>query len=357
MIELVPISEHEKWDKIVKSFVTPEVYYLSGYVKAFQKNGDGEPFLLYYNDESAKAICVMMKRDVADDKYFSEQKLPINTYFDAITPYGYGGFFFDQKEVSDLSITNLNIELKEILASNEIISAFFRFHPLFCNAIYHRHPVEVINLGKTIAMDLTSPDVIWENITSKNRNAIRKAQKNGVIIKHGKGIDLFNQFRKIYEETMDNDNADEYYYFSDDFYKSIVDDLSENYEIFYAEYDGQIISMAIIIFEGTFMHYHLSGSVYSMRHLAPSNLLLYQAALWGHEQGYTFFHMGGGLGSGEDSLFKFKAGFNRHSENQFSIGKLIIDEIKYNFLLNQRDFLPEQKEVIKFFPAYRAPIQ
>ena len=37
-----------KWDDIVKSFPNYDVYYLSGYVKAFQVHGDGEALLLYY---------------------------------------------------------------------------------------------------------------------------------------------------------------------------------------------------------------------------------------------------------------------------------------------------------------------
>ena len=69
------------------------------------------------------------------------------------------------------------------------------------------------------------------------------------------------------------------------------------------------------------MHYHLSGSLIEYRNLAPSNLLLYKAALWGCEQGFKTFHLGGGVGSGEDGLYKFKAAFNRNSNYQFSIGK------------------------------------
>ena len=42
----------------------------------------------------------------------------------------------------------------------------------------------VIDLGKTIAFDLTSPEVILENIISKNRNMIRKAEKNGIVIEY-----------------------------------------------------------------------------------------------------------------------------------------------------------------------------
>ena len=91
------------------------------------------------------------------------------------------------------------------------------------------------------------------------------------------------------------------------------------------------------------------------RNLAPSNLLLYKAALWGCEQGYKTFHLGGGVGSGEDNLYKFKAAFNRNSDYQFSIGKQIFDHEKYNQLIEERasrdiHFNRESN----YFPVYRA---
>ena len=154
---------------------------------------------------------------------------------------------------------------------------------------------------------------------------------------------------------MDKDNATDYYYFKKDFYKSIHTDLYDNYEMFYAIFEGKIIAMSIIIFANNQMHYHLSGSLIEYRNLAPSNLLLYKAALWGHEQGFTTFHLGGGVGSGEDNLYKFKAAFNRNSDYQFSIAKHIFNQEKYDMLVNERakSDIHFNKES-SFFPLYRS---
>ncbi|MDE7190191.1 MAG: GNAT family N-acetyltransferase, partial [Muribaculaceae bacterium] len=132
--------------------------------------------------------------------------------------------------------------------------------------------------------------------------------------------------------------------------------LYDNYEIFYAVYNGEIISIAIMIFANGYLNYHLSGSKLEYRHLAPTNLLLYKAALWGHENGLRIFHLGGGIGSGEDSLYKFKSAFNRTSNYRFVVGKSIVNEDVYNRLLNLRTFTPEQEKNISFFPKYRATI-
>ena len=184
---------------------------------------------------------------------------------------------------------------------------------------------------------------------------IRKAEKNGIEIFHEKDLKLFQDFKRIYNATMDKDHAEKYYYFDDAFYESIHRDLHEHYEMFYAVYQGEIIAMSIMIFANNRMHYHLSGSMIEYRNLAPSNLLLYIAALWGHEQGFKTFHLGGGVGSGEDSLFKFKAAFNRNSDYQFSIGKEIFDQQKYDELVQERaqrdDAFNSQSS---YFPVYRS---
>lgn len=354
MINIINIDQEEEWDSFIRGFKHYDVYYLSGYVKAFQKHGDGVPMLICFSNDENKAACVMMKRDVADDPLFAGSCLPPDKYTDLITPYGYGGFIFDSPTVSSQTIHLFCNELMTFLKDNGFISAFFRFHPLLNNSGIHTECADVIDLGKTVAMNLSSEDSIWQDIISKNRNMIRKAEKSGVIIKHGKGIELLRIFKEIYDETMAHDNADKYYFFNEAFYKSIDQDLNDNYEIFYAEYNGVIISMSIIIFADAMMNYHLSGSRYEYRSLAPSNLLLYKAALWGYENGYKTFHLGGGVGSGEDNLYKFKAAFNRNSDCRFSIGKMIIDRTKYQKLLSMRGFSDTESESISFFPAYRA---
>lgn len=343
MILIIEISQSEQWNEIVKSFKDYDVYYLSGYVKAFQIHGDGEPQLLYYEQDGIRAMYVYMKRKTA-----------IEGWFDSITPYGYGGVLFE----GDKSDANLNFfwdAYVQKMNEENIVDNFVRYHPILANAVQMKKISDVIDLGKTIALDLESPEVIWQNIVPKNRNMIRKAEKYGIEIHHAVDVSLFKDFILIYNATMDKDNADEYYYFGEEFYKSIHEDLNGHYEMFYATYEGKIIAMSIMLFANKQMHYHLSGSLLEYRHLAPSNLLLYKAALWGYEHGFKTLHLGGGVGSGEDNLYKFKAAFNRKSDCQFSIAKMIFDQEKYDRLVEERTLrdIYFDKES-KFFPLYRS---
>ena len=349
MLVVYTLEQNEQWDAVVRTFPDYDVYWLSGYAKAFKIHGDGEPLLFFYEKEQTRGINVVMKRDVALDKHF-KGNLESNKYFDFATPYGYGGWLIEGENKDGLFA-----EYENWCQKNGIICEFVRFHPVLKNHRFSSGAYDVVQLGNTVALDLSSPEVIWENIISKNKNMIRKAEKNGIEIHHGKDLALFEDFLRIYNATMEKDHAKEYYFFGEKFYKCIHNDLYDNYEMFYAVLNGEIIAMSIMLFANKQMHYHLSGSVLKYRNLTPTNLLLYKAALWGCEQGYRTFHLGGGVGSGEDNLYKFKAAFNKNSGYQFSIGKKISNEEKYKELMEiRRKEDPTFDEISKFFPLYRS---
>lgn len=343
MLSVFTLEQPEQWDSIVRSFEEYDVYWLSGYVKAFQIHGDGDPLLFFYEQGGTRGINVVMKRDVAKDAHFRGM-IPEGRYYDFATPYGYGGWIIEGDDTERLFSA-----YREWLVKNEIISEFVRFHPMLnnhedCSGFY-----EVIQLGEVVHMDLSSRQEIWDNITSKNRNVIRKAVKNGVKIFNGRFPEIYRQFREIYNKTMDKDHAEEYYFFGEAFYESVLEDLPQNAQVFFAEKDNTIIAASIILSANGRMNYHLSGSLREYSSLAPTNLLLYKAALWGCENGCRTLYLGGGVGSGEDSLFKFKRAFYRGELRHFYIGKKIYDQDKYNTLVGLR----EKIENPGFFPKYR----
>lgn len=343
MLTVYGLDQAEQWDAIVRSFKEYDIYWLSGYVKAFQIHGEGDPLLFFYEDNGIRGINVVMKRDVAKDEKFKGM-IEEGRYFDFATPYGYGGWIIEGEEIEGLFNA-----YESWLEKNEIISEFVRFHPMIKNHDACRSFYEVIQLGEVVHMELSSPELIWENIISKNRNMIRKAVKNDVVIYNGRFPEIYEKFRVIYNGTMDRDDAEEYYYFGSDFYKSVLEDLPQNAQVFWAEKDGQVIAASIMIGANGYLDYHLSGSLREFSSLAPTNLLLYKAALWGCANGYRTLYLGGGVGSGEDSLYKFKRAFYKGNLNHFFIGKKIYNQQKYDELFGMRSEI----ENPGYFPKYR----
>lgn len=349
-MQLINFEEKNKWEKIVKSFEEYDIYYLPNYLEAFRLHGDGEPLLFYYDGDSFRAINVVMIRDIYEVESLKKHLLPAQK-FDLTTPYGYGGFLFEGN-VKQSELELMFSKYDEICKKNNYVSEFVRFHPLLTNPVLLRGYYEVEKIGSTVVIDLINKEYLWDNFTGKNRNVIRKAIKNDVHIYKGLDQRLINEFIEMYEETMDKESANNYYYFNRDFYQSILTDLKNNCLIFYAEYGGETIAMALILFANDKMHYHLSASKREYLNLAPTNYLLKEAAEWGIDNGYKTLHLGGGLGAKEDSLYKFKKSFTKKDALNYYIGKKTFDNAEYeNLVMLKEDEIP-----IDFFPKYRSNI-
>lgn len=348
-IKIYTLEDTEGWEQCMSQFAQCDVYYLPGYTKAFELNGDGEPLLFYYECGGKRAANVVMKRRVPVKRILTENDACLREYCDFATPYGYGGFLLDgdwRKEDKN----RLYAAYEDYLKKEKAVAEFVRFHPGLNNARRVDDFYEVIDLGNTIQLDTSSKEMIWKNLTSKNRNMIRKAVKSGVKVYWGREPGLYETFETIYNQTMDKVQASDYYYFGKEFYRSILEDLKYRALMFYAEYEGEKIAMSIILTGSTGIHYHLSASRREYQQLAPTNLILYEAACFACEQGYQTFHLGGGLGSHKDHLYSFKKQFNRAEDRVFSIGRRIYDREVYERLCELNEPDPESG----FFPKYRA---
>lgn len=347
MLTVYTLADTVRWDVAVRTFQEHDVYWLSGYVKAFHLHGDGEPLLFHYEGENVRGINAVMKRDIARDPHFAGG-LPEGVYFDFATPYGYGGWLIE----GEGNRAPLFAAYEDWCRKAGVVSEFVRFHPVLGNHEAVREGYEVIGLGGTVALDLSSPETVWANLTSKNRNMIRKAQKSGLRVYNGRFPAIYETFREIYNATMDKDRAEEYYYFGPAFYGSVLNDLPHNAQVFYAQTeDGSVAAASIMLSANGRMNYHLSGSRRELQHLAPTSLLLYEAALWGCANGCKTLHLGGGVGSGEDGLYKFKKAFYRGELRRFHIGRKIFLPEDYETLVSMRTDIPENSG---FFPCYRA---
>jgi lipid II:glycine glycyltransferase (peptidoglycan interpeptide bridge formation enzyme) len=294
-------------------------------------HGDGNIYLIYYEYAQDRFCYVVMQRDIADAAQFNGA-VPKGKYFDWETPYGYGGPLTDGT-ISEKTQDMFRKEITEYAVNQGIVSQFVRFHPLLNNHEIMPSVIETRYLRDTIFMDTASPELIMSNMDSKNRNMVRKAQKNGVTIVK-KDITEFDDFISMYAETMSKNGAEAYYTFQREYFESL-ELMKDNAFILYAMYEDMPISGSIMYYNERYMHYHLSGSHTEYRKYSPSNLLLYEAACLASEMGIKQLHLGGGMAP-EDSLFGFKKQFNKNGRLPFVVGRTIFSTNLYEKLLQIR---------------------
>ena len=252
-------------------------------------------------------------------------KRPIlNTpYFDITSPYGYAGALNISKEW----FNNFN----DWCISENVVSEFARLHPFIGNHRYLDYEC-VFNSGEVYYVDLTQPLKFDKGCLS----SIKKAQK---VIQVTTSMHV-RDFQRLYNLTMDRNNATREYYFSPGFF---IELMSLNAVMYSALLDERVVSSIIILYHGEYAHYFLAGSDERYRQLNPSNLLLSEAINQAKKDGFKIFNLGGGK---DDSHSSFKRSFSRLSK-PFYVYKKIHNQEVYDKLSAgiETDYFPKYRSV------------
>ena len=345
------ISDKKSWNKTIEGFSNNDIYFLFEYFIPFRNNNDGDPLLFFYKCSHGKVAYPFMVRDISVSNDF-KKKLGKKKYYDIRSAYGYGGSLYELFENGDMEALKkqFSTSFSKFCRKENIISQFDRFHPIIKNHILFEGLCEVSKNRKTVYMDIGNKEIIWENITSKCRNMIRKAKKNGIRIEIDEtGVSL-EQFKDIYNKSMDRNKASDYYYFNNSFFNDTFHSLNNKIFIANAFYNKRIIASSLILRHKKYLHYHFSGTLKEYMKLAANNMIIYEAAKWGSDNGYKVFHLGGGYESQGDSLYRFKKSFSKLEDKDFYIGKQIYNNEAYNFLIG----ISGKEKNADFFPAYRS---
>lgn len=185
---------------------------------------------------------------------------------------------------------------------------FTRFHPLLNNQKLASPKMKIFYSRHTVKLDLTpSLDDIWMNsFSSKNRNVIKKTIKDGVTVVESADYEFF---RQMYDQTMRNVNAEEFYFFPKSYYDEFQKNFGENLILCFAMYEGKPISGSRFMFSKDYAHYHLSGRDKNYYKIAANNLVLWYGIQKAKERGCKWFHFGGGGTTGEEDATPFQTQF------------------------------------------------
>ncbi len=262
--------------------------------------------------------------------------LPIkdSTFFDICSPYGYAGPFCNELDL----FKNAEIHFNEYIKSKSIVTEFVRYHYDYNKNSESRFSENCVNIeNRTIVLLHTNQpqNEIWENsFSGTNRNLVRKIEKENYSFKW-KTFDENDViiFQKMYEATMRNSNASDFYFFDSDFYKNLIVELGEALKIAFVEKDGIIFSTSLFFLSGKYITYYLSARNLDFPKINASNFMLSKVSFWASENGFHLMNFGGGLSNDEnDSLFKFKRNFSKEIA-PFFIGKKIHNSEKYAALI------------------------
>lgn len=209
---------------------------------------------------------------------------------------------------------------------------------------------------ETVYIDLRSGDeVVWSSIRKGHRSSIKKAVKSGVKIICDEEVRWLGSFYEFYLATMRRQRASLAYFFPASFFEHTLRLLGRHASLFVAKHEEKVMSVAILLQYGDYVHYHFSRSDTCGLPLCANHLLVYEAAWWAQNGGAKNLHLGGGL-TANDNLFMFKSGFSPR-RGRFYTYRRVHDPEAYARLVQmkiERETEDEARSAAGFFPRYRA---
>ena len=173
--EIFSLTDSDKWNKYLQKLPKEkqDIYFTPEYYSLYENNNDGKAYCFVYNEGDKIALYPFLRNSILDLGYDLDKE-----YYDIQGAYGYNG----------VQSNNYSLEFRSAFHSvfdkfckeNNIIAEFTRFHPILENHKFSEGFLTVIKNRNTVFLDLSkSYDEIWTiGYSSKNRNMIRKAQKN-----------------------------------------------------------------------------------------------------------------------------------------------------------------------------------
>lgn len=322
------------------------VYQTATYLKADSLSTGGEPYIFLYADGDVRAAIPFIRRIIPGT---GEKG---STLFDATSPYGYAGLICGRKD--EQVFTQVLQSFNTLAATQDIVSCFLRLHPIaHAYNIPAAEGIEHMMHGKTVAIALHQPiSVIRSAFSTNHKRDLKRLQQEGYTVQIN-AWDHYPAFRTAYTQTMQLRNARPQYFF-DDRYFDLLRDPELHTHLFTAHApDGTVVSAALFFGYPGIAEYHLGGTMQSARDAAASKLIFDAAIPYFQQAGVHYLHIGGGYGSAEDSLFRFKSGFSSEHYT-FSTIRLICDREKYTQLCNTKAQASGEKISADYFPLYRS---
>jgi serine/alanine adding enzyme len=327
-----------------------DIYFEENYGRLYEDIEKGECSVFEFNLNSGSVRHMFIKRKIPID-------IEGESYYDLVTPYGYGGPVITACKEEDRAelAKAFEMEFQKYCNQHNIVSEFVRFHPFLSNAPDFNSCYDTVLRRNTTGTNLKDyDDPIVHEFSKSKQKSIKKALQAGVDYRITRNPDCLEKFKELYSGTMKRKNADSVYFFDDSYFDNLLEYLGDHILLVEVVYDGQVIGMGLNFVYNKTIHIHLSGTIPEFHHLSSAFILRYALVRWGKEHGMELVHEGGGKsGAPDDPLYLFKKQFGKNTEFQFYVGSKIWNNEIYQKLCDKT----RTDSYLDSFPAYRKGVK
>ena len=336
---LITTNEKEEWTKYVTNSLIYDFYH-TWYYHSLDKSG--KPCLFVYEEGDIYIALPFLQRPINE-----------SISFDLTSVYGYAGPIsnIDFGEMTEGLKENFKKAFNKFLLMEQNICVFSRLHPFINQQVLLKEIGGIYANGKTVAIDLTIP---LEAQRAKYRKStfegIKRLRRKGYYVKEAESVDDIKTFVEIYAENMKRIGALDYYLFDEQYFINLLKAEEFRSKLVLVYLGDKAICGSVYTSTNSIVEGHLIATLTDHIKESPAKLLIDEISLIGRKSNMKYFHLGGGVGGSEDSLFNWKAGFSDLFLD-FKTWRYVANEDAYNLLVEQR--VTELEPAADFFPLYR----
>jgi Acetyltransferase (GNAT) domain len=344
------------WDDIVAGIGQHDVYFLKIMSQAFAEHEGHAAHMFCMRRGESVIIYPFLLRRIASLSFLQSPEA-WNEYYDATSPYGYGGPLVKIADVSERDTQQLWADFLEAYhaycVDRKIVCEFARLHPFLKNHLHLSEGLE--RRGSVVTIDLQQSDeAIWQGFTKENRKKIGRAQIRGLRVEQVDTPTGIRLFAKLYDQTMRRVQAHNWYFFSEDWLTEFHARLAEHLTLFLV-YDGDnVVAGASVFHANGLVNNFLSASDSDSAQLAPNNLMFYEVIRWAKRRGYRWYNLGGGYRP-DDGVMRFKMNYSQHTADFYTYQKIHLPDAYECLVQEWRHAAPptNKEQGSAFFPLYR----
>ena len=305
-----------------------DVYYSSHYFLSALSLDPGEALMFYYSDEDGSIVYPFIKRRIDGASA---------VYFDITTPFGYGGPVV-RADGDPIALVDKFLESFSGYCRDErIIAEYIRFHPLFGNAAYFEKHLKLLPLYETYTIDLDRV------LKTAQTSYISNSEELGIVVKKlGTVRHMFEFLVLYYSEVRRREEADSYYFFTEDYFEALISNMGPVLHLFGAYRDKKLITACYILAEGNTIYQHLDGILEEEEKKGTAKILHLKIAEWGADNNMAFYHLGGDFKMESAQILPIKKRLANMQPDMFYICEKIHNASVYKELN-----VPEETDTIK----------
>lgn len=277
-------------------------------------------------------------------------------YYDAMTPYGYGGPVVVRAEAGQEAalVEKFRKALDEKLQAEKTVCEFVRFHPMEENAEFFQNMYQLRNRRTAVYTDLSAEDPVEAEFDRHTIKLYKKALKKGIktVIERNPSEENLQLFEKCYFENMAAVGASEYYYFTPEYFAQMRRDMGDRLILLRVYLEDELIAADLGIDDHDVYTCHLMGVTDKGRPLNAARVIVTEQVCWAKANGFKYlFHGCGRTAAEDDSLLLFKKFFTKGCFRDYWQGGRISDPDAYRKLCE----VSGKTDDGVYFPLYRKP--